>query len=83
MYKIVQNRKLYIVSAGKKNFINNVFTVFGNMRPDILVLMETKIPSSRAGNIMSALGYNYWELVEGEGFSGGIWMAWNNHNADI
>ena len=47
--------------------------------PKMLILMETKITSSKGEDILKALGFDKWELVEGNGFVGGIQIAWKSN----
>ena len=39
---------------------------------DILVFLETKISNQRGSTILNRLGFDMIELVEGDGFAGGI-----------
>ena len=49
----------------------------------LLILMETRINSIRGGVILKALGFDKWELVEENGFVGGILMAWRSNVIDV
>ncbi|WCJ35671.1 DNAse I-like superfamily protein [Euphorbia peplus] len=51
--------------------------------PDILVLLEPRLPGSRAGAIGRKLGFNNVEVVETVGFSGGVWMFWEDSSITI
>ena len=53
----------------KKNFVKNILMILGNNRLNILVLMGTKFPSQKGMFILIALGYDRWEIIEGNGFS--------------
>ena len=48
----------------------------------MLVLLETRITSSRGGAIMKNLGVDKWNLVEGNVFFGGLWMAWKSQRVN-
>ena len=69
--------------VGNKNFVSHARLVLDVCFPELLILMETKISSSRGGGILKALGFDNWELVEGNGFAGGIWMAWRGNALDV
>ena len=47
-------------------------------KPDLLILLDTRMSSLRAEEIhqMSSLSRN--ECVEAKGFLGGIWVLWND-----
>ncbi|XP_031124389.1 uncharacterized protein LOC116027103 [Ipomoea triloba] len=47
-------------------------------RPDVLGLVEPKVSGSQANVICTKLGFSDWIRVEAVGFSGGIWVFWNN-----
>ncbi|WCJ23872.1 hypothetical protein M5689_005873 [Euphorbia peplus] len=47
-------------------------------KPSILVLLETRIPSSRALALRNKLGFPCMEIIEADGFRGGIWMFWDD-----
>lgn len=44
----------------------------------ILVLVETQVNGFRADMICLKMGFDNWFRVEAVGFSGGIWVFWNN-----
>ena len=56
--------------TGKRNFVNKVLMVLGNLRPNALVLMETRVLSHKGKPILTASGYDKWDLVEGNGYVG-------------
>ena len=58
-----------------KDFKNRIKLCFNNYFPDILVLFETRIDENRGKSIMENVGYDSFEMVEGEGYAGGIWIA--------
>lgn len=48
-------------------------------RPAIVCLLEPKVSSDQANKICANLGFDEWIRVEAVGFSGGIWVLWNNY----
>ncbi|XP_019200030.1 PREDICTED: uncharacterized protein LOC109193611 [Ipomoea nil] len=47
--------------------------------PSILCLFEPKVSGFQANSICSNFGFNDWLRIEVVGFSGGIWIFWNNN----
>lgn len=45
---------------------------------DILVLVETRISGVRASKVLQNLGFPCFECVQAKGFSGGIWVLWED-----
>lgn len=45
--------------------------------PMLVVLLEPKISGHVADEICKKIGNNCWDLSEAEGFSGGVWLLWN------
>lgn len=52
-------------------------------KPDILTLQEPRISGSRALQVIRSLGFQFHLIVEARGFSGGIWILWNNNSISI
>ncbi|MBA0772642.1 hypothetical protein Gotri_007985, partial [Gossypium trilobum] len=46
-------------------------------RADIVCLVEPRVSGKKANLIIEKLGFNYSHRVEAVGFSGGIWVGWN------
>ena len=69
--------------VGNKSFVSHAKTAISGCYPDFMVLLETRIASSRGSTILKELGFDNWELVEGNGFAGGIWMAWKSYCVNI
>ena len=45
---------------------------------EILVLLKTNISSLNNATIFNALGFDIYELSEGDGYLGGIWIGWKS-----
>lgn len=55
-----------------------------NHHPEIFGLLEPKVSGAQADRICKNIGYDYWIRVEAFGYSGGIWVFWqNNLHVDI
>nr|POE86178.1 hypothetical protein CFP56_07285 [Quercus suber] len=52
-------------------------------RPDIVVIMETRISGQRAEDVNSSLGFNSVRRFDATGFRGGIWVFWNDNNVTL
>lgn len=48
------------------------------LKPSILGLLEPKVSGSPVDRICSILGFDQWVRIESSGFSGDIWLLWNN-----
>ncbi|KAF7836148.1 ribonuclease H [Senna tora] len=46
-------------------------------KPDMILLFETRCSGLKVKNVIKSLGYQFHEINEARGFSGGIWAAWN------
>lgn len=46
-------------------------------KPDIFCLLEPRTSGSHANSICRRLEYDYWIRAEAVGYSGGIWILWN------
>ena len=64
--------------ARGNDFISSTNLLLQDNKLDILVLLETRILATKSLKILSSVGFNKNEIMEGEGFSGGIWMAWKS-----
>lgn len=47
-------------------------------KPDLVALFEPRISGSSADEVCKKTGFANWIRVEASGFSGGIWVLWNN-----
>ncbi|KAK8661409.1 hypothetical protein V6N13_091014 [Hibiscus sabdariffa] len=47
-----------------------------DVRPDLVVFVESRIRGRKADAIIASLGFPHSHRVEASGFSGGIWLAW-------
>lgn len=49
-------------------------------KPDILILEETRVPSTLIDKITAKTYFNAKMVTEATGFSGGIWILWYASN---
>ncbi|KAI9074058.1 hypothetical protein K1719_043985 [Acacia pycnantha] len=50
---------------------------------DVAVIMEPRISGSKASKVIRNWGYRHSVRVEGEGFSGGIWIVWDREDLSV
>ncbi|XP_019160870.1 PREDICTED: uncharacterized protein LOC109157416 [Ipomoea nil] len=47
-------------------------------KPSLVCLFESKVSGAQANEICSSFGFDEWIRVESVGYSGGIWLFWND-----
>ena len=47
-------------------------------KPDVIFLMETKLMNSQALALVEKLQFEKWLVVDRDGMSGGLLLAWNS-----
>ncbi|XP_057745065.1 uncharacterized protein LOC130962927 [Arachis stenosperma] len=52
-------------------------------RPDCLFLFETRCSGEKAREVIRELGFQFAVVEDAVGFSGGIWVLWEDANLDI
>ncbi|KAM1290748.1 hypothetical protein ACFX13_018260 [Malus domestica] len=50
---------------------------------DLLVVVEPRISRDKAKEIIRNFGFRSWEIVDATGFSGGIWLLWNETKVKV
>ncbi|KAL7209332.1 hypothetical protein ACSBR1_030960 [Camellia fascicularis] len=63
--------------ASNNNFKHNLTEIIKTHKPEILVLLETKVPFSKMGNFFNRLGLTASTIVDPIGRVGGIWIVWD------
>lgn len=61
-----------IRGAGREGFLAHIKHFIDCYKPEVLVLMETKINSLKARKIISKINFPNFVEIPPEGFSGGI-----------
>lgn len=46
-------------------------------RPSLIILLEPRISGSGADKVCKKLGKSHWIISKEDGFSGGIWLLWD------
>ena len=63
--------------AGNEMFRAHAYELHRRHRPNILIIIEPRIAEARAQEVIDTLPYSHSCRVDPAGFSGGIWMLWN------
>ncbi|GLT63529.1 hypothetical protein SLA2020_360880 [Shorea laevis] len=77
-----------VMSWNCHDMVNNDFKCFvmdikREHNIGIFVIMETKLARNRVVEVGQSLRYPKWELVDTDGFAGGIWLLWDNTHFTI
>ncbi|KAI8011548.1 hypothetical protein LOK49_LG06G02178 [Camellia lanceoleosa] len=57
--------------------------LISNHKPEIIILMETKVPFSSMGNFFNNMGFTAATIVDPVGRAGGIWLLWDPTHVNI
>ncbi|XP_015933190.1 uncharacterized protein LOC107459476 [Arachis duranensis] len=52
-------------------------------KPDIVLLFETRCSENKAQEVIKSIGFQFYIVEEAMGFSGGIWVLWDNPHFKI
>ena len=69
--------------AGSDVFFRNLLDMLQQYKPAMLILLETRVPSSRGERILTHSYFDRFLPVEARGFAGGIWMFWEESRLDV
>lgn len=69
--------------AASQEFCNTFGELMTKYKPNVVFICETRVGGHRAEAIMSSLGLPCSIRVDPMGFSGGLWLLWNNENVKI
>ncbi|KAI7984919.1 hypothetical protein LOK49_LG14G01355 [Camellia lanceoleosa] len=69
--------------TGNNTFKRNLKEILRIHKPDILVLMETKVSLSSMGMFFNNLGFTASTSVDPTGRAGGIWILWDNLTVNV
>ncbi|CAL2226101.1 unnamed protein product [Prunus armeniaca] len=65
--------------AGSKKFPGITKDLVKIHKIKILVILEPRISGNTALNVIKKLGFSKYHVVDANGFSGGLWMLWNEN----
>ncbi|XP_031124210.1 uncharacterized protein LOC116026924 [Ipomoea triloba] len=63
--------------AASKSFLRAAKHIIATYKPKLMCLLEPKISGSEADKVCRKLALDQWMRIEALGFSGGIWIMWN------
>lgn len=84
----------YVVNRGKilllelprgwqQDFLREMFDRRRDHNPSIIVLIEPKMSGSGVDEVCKKHGKSHWVRSEAEGFSGGIWLLWDDSAINV
>ncbi|XP_028754831.1 uncharacterized protein LOC114714269 [Neltuma alba] len=69
--------------AGNKTFPATVQEVVRRYDINVLCLLETRVSGCKADEVVRRCGFSNWLRVEASGYTGGIWVLWNDHEMQV
>lgn len=63
--------------AASNEFLRVARDIFRRHSPDFFTLIEPRISGTHADMVCRKMGFKNWTRVEALGYSGGIWVLWN------
>ncbi|GLT58776.1 hypothetical protein SLA2020_316440 [Shorea laevis] len=69
--------------AANDDFKRNAKEIIREHNPGIFIIMETKLAGERATEVARSLGLPKWELVDADGYAGGIWLLWDDSRFSV
>ena len=63
--------------AGKEMFRDHAYEFHRRHRPNMLIIIKPRIAEARAQAMIDTLPYTHSHKVDPTGYSGGLWMLWN------
>lgn len=66
------------MEAGSDHFLRYFNQYNCSHYPEIVAIFEPRISGLKANNAIKAMGYQYSQRIEAQGFKRGIWVLWNN-----
>jgi len=72
-----------VQGAGSGELLNMLREHIRMHRPGIVALVETRISGPKAQTVCNRTGFRRSIRVEARGFSGGIWVLWNDVDLEL
>ncbi|CAL8105061.1 unnamed protein product [Prunus armeniaca] len=66
-----------VEGAACTKFKTTVMNLSHTHHMDILFICEPRISGGKAIDVVKSLGFSNYEIVDANGFSGGLWLLWN------
>lgn len=72
-----------IRGAGNDEAKRHVADLCREHRPDVFFVLERHVPFESVRSSWDFLGYDSTEIMDPDGFSGGIWVLWKSHRLHV
>ncbi|XP_021833608.1 uncharacterized protein LOC110773399 [Prunus avium] len=69
--------------AGKDKCASTIKDLKKAYAIDVFAVLEPRISGSRALNVAKNLGFSHYHIVDAIGFSGGVWLLWNDFSVSL
>lgn len=69
--------------AGSKEFMREMKEIMKAHRPMVVILLEPRISGAAADVVRKEMGKGRWIRSEAVGFSGRIWVPWNENEISL
>ncbi|CAL8993823.1 unnamed protein product [Prunus brigantina] len=69
--------------AASSKFKSNVLDLIRTHHLDMLFLCEPRISGAKAISVVKTLGFPCFEVVDAVGFSGGLWLLWDDSRVHV
>lgn len=69
--------------AASKKFRTNMMDLIHGHHLDILFVCEPRIGGQKALSMVQSLGFTSFEIIDPIGFSGGLWLLWNENKVSV
>ncbi|XP_016182610.1 uncharacterized protein LOC107624669 [Arachis ipaensis] len=69
--------------AASPNFTRVLKEYVSQYKPNLVAIQETRCSGTVAQKAIKKTGFNFNLVIDAQGFSGGIWLMWNNPNLSI
>lgn len=69
--------------AASSKFKSNVLDLIRSHHLDMLFLCEPRISGAKAISVVKTLGFPCFEVVDAVGFSGGLWLLWDDSRVHV
>lgn len=69
--------------AAHPNLKTTLMDMVRRDKPEIIFLLETRLPASRREEIKDLIKYNSSQGIDAHGFSGGIWFLWDSTRVSV
>ena len=66
-----------------RSFPGLIREIVNKYKIDVLAILETRSSGDRARSIAKKLGFSEVKVVDAQGYSGGIWVLWNEDKMKI